>query len=186
MAKRKLQTAIEFTKNLFTTGAFAETSRAVELEICEHIPREPGKVVVEYGMGYGNITREILSRLAPDARLYAFEVNADFCKAVKDAIPDQRLVIVNDSAENLHKHVKEPVHGFVSSIPFTFIPKETGDRIIRDAYEKLASGGYFSQVLYSAFHFKRFERVFDECSKKGLKGHIPKEYIYHCRKRAAP
>lgn len=182
MQNRKLRNAIQLAKNLFTTGAFKETSRGVELEICARLPQGPGKVVVEYGMGHGNITREILSRLAPDAKLYAFEVNAEFCQVVKDEIRDERLVIVNDSAENLGKHVATPVDGFISSIPFTFIPKETGDQIIRLSYEKLNQGCYFSQVLYSGFHFKRFEKVFDESSKKVLKN-IPMEYIYHCRKK---
>lgn len=182
MGKSKFQAAIEFTKNLFTTGAFTETSRGVEVEICAHLPTGPNKIVVEFGMGYGNITREILSRLAPDSKLYAFEVNAEFCKTVKDENLDERLVVVNDSAENMNQHIEGQVDGFISSIPFTFIPKEVGDQIIRASYEKLNPGCYFSQVLYSAFHFKRFEKVFDESSKKVLKN-IPLEFIYHCKKR---
>lgn len=182
MKKTKLQTAIQFAKNLFTTGAFMETSRGVELEICRHLPAGPGKVIVEYGLGHGNISREILTRIAPDSRLYCFEVNKEFCDYVKEHIRDERLVVVNDSAANLSAHVPGPVDAFVSSIPFTLIPKEVGDEIIRLSYEKLAHGGCFSQVLYSGFHFKRFENVFDDCSKKMLL-HLPPEFIYHCRKK---
>jgi phospholipid N-methyltransferase len=182
MEKTRLQTAIQFAKNLFTTGAFMETSRGVELEICRHLPAGPGKVIVEYGLGHGNISREILRRIAPDSRLYSFEVNEEFCEYVKDHIRDERLVVVNDSAANLPAHVPGRVDAFVSSIPFTLLPREVGDEIIRLSYEKLAPGGYFSQVLYSAFHFSRFERVFDECGKKML-WHLPPEFIYHCGKK---
>jgi phospholipid N-methyltransferase len=159
-----------------------ETSRGVELEICRQLPAGSGKIIVEYGLGHGNITREILRRIAPDSRLYSFEVNMEFCDYVKEHIPDDRLVVVNDSAANLSDHVPGRVDAFVSSIPFTLIPKEVGDEIIRLSYEKLAPGGYFSQVLYSAFHFSRFEKVFDECGKKMLL-HLPPEFIYHCGKK---
>ena len=79
MQNRKLRNAIQLAKNLFITGAFKETSRGVELEICARLPQGPGKVVVEYGMGHGNITREILSRLAPDVyeRLMARRLRAE-------------------------------------------------------------------------------------------------------------
>jgi phospholipid N-methyltransferase len=183
MENTRLQTAIKFARNLFTTGAFMETSRGVELEICRHLPAGAGKVIVEYGLGHGNISREILSRIAPDSRLYSFEVNKEFCDYVKEHIHDERLVVVNDSAANLAAHVPGAVDAFVSSIPFTFLPRELGDEIIRLSYEKLASGGYFSQVLYSGFHFRRFKNVFDESGMK-LVWHLPLEFIYHCRKKA--
>lgn len=178
----KLQTAIQFTKNLFTTGAFTETSRGVEVEICSKLPAGANKVIVEFGMGHGNITREILSKVSKDSKVYSFEVNKDFCEYVEKEIKDPRLVVVNDAAENMDKYVKGPVDAFISSIPFTFIPKEVGDEIIRLSYEKLNSGCYFSQVLYSGFHFRRFEKIFDESIKKVLVN-IPLEFIYHCKKQ---
>ncbi|MBK8493513.1 MAG: methyltransferase domain-containing protein [Saprospirales bacterium] len=181
MGKTKLQTAIQFTKNLFTTGAFTETSRGVELEICTKLPQGPNKVVVEFGMGHGNITKEILRKISPDSKVYSFEVNPEFCEYVKNEIKDKRLVVVNDSAENMSKHIEGMVDAFISSIPFTFIPKEVGDEIIRLSFESTNPGGYFSQVLYSGFHFKRFEKVYDECHMKVLRN-IPLEFIYHCKK----
>lgn len=183
MEKSKLQTAVQFAKNLFTTGAFMETSRGVELEICRHLPSGPGKTIVEYGLGHGNISREILRRIAPDSRLFSFEVHGEFCDYVKKSITDERLTVINDSAANLAAHVPGPVDAFVSSIPFTFLPRELGDEIIRLSYEKLSPGGCFSQVLYSGFHFNRFKKVFDDCSMK-LVWHFPVEFIYHCRKEA--
>jgi len=68
---KKLKTTLEFTKNLFTTGAFSETSREVEIEICRHISDKPNQVIVEYGMGHGNLTREILNKIAPTSKVYS-------------------------------------------------------------------------------------------------------------------
>lgn len=179
---KKLKTTFEFTRNLFTTGAVSETSRQVEVEICSKLPGGNNKVIVEYGMGHGNITREILRKIAPDSRLYAFEVNEKFCRYVEEEIRDSRLFIINDSAEHVRKLVREEqADAFIASIPFTFLSREVGEKIIRDSYALLAVNGYYSQVLYTKFNYKKFVKIFDECSITRIPN-IPTEYVYHCRK----
>ena len=179
--KQKIKTAFEFTKHLFTTGAFTETSRKVELEICRYIPKNKDIVVVEFGMGHGNITREILKNISPASKLYAFEVKKDFCAHVRKNLKDERLTIINDGAENIKNHIHEEVHSVIASIPFSFFSKEKGMGIIQDAYDVLANKNYYSQVLYTKFNFKKFKAVFQNCEIKKL-AHIPTEYIYHCQK----
>ncbi|MFY0645112.1 MAG: methyltransferase domain-containing protein [Bacteroidia bacterium] len=178
---QKLKTSIEFTKNLFVTGAFMETSRKVELEICRHLPKVDQAVVVEFGMGHGNITQQILNQLSSKSKLYAFEINPDFCEHVKNKINDNRLIIINDGAENLKLRVTEPIHSVIASIPFTFFSKEKAMGIIQDAYDSLVDQGYFSQVLYTRFNFRKFKKIFDECEILKVPN-IPTEYVYHCKK----
>ena len=178
---QKLKTTFAFARNLFVTGAITETSRRVELEICRHIPKDRDVIVVEFGMGHGNITREILNTVTPGSRLYAFEVNEEFCTHVRGAISDERLTIINDGAENMRSHIDQPVHSVVASIPFSFFSKEKSRAIIQGAYDTLEDGRYFSQVLYTKFNFRKFEEVFDNCALIKLPN-IPMEYIYHCQK----
>ncbi len=180
--KQKIKTTIEFTKNLFTTGAFKETSRKVELEICRYIPKDKDIVVVEFGMGHGNITREILNTISPSSKLYAFEVKKEFCDHVEKSIQDERLIIINDGAENLKNHIQGEIHSVVASIPFSFFSKEKGLGIIQDAYDLLENRSYYSQVLYTKFNFKKFQAIFEHCTIKKLPN-IPIEYIYHCQKK---
>ncbi|MCB0549416.1 MAG: methyltransferase domain-containing protein [Phaeodactylibacter sp.] len=183
MNLKKLKTTFEFTKNLFTTGAISETSREVEVEICSKLPKGDDKVIVEYGMGHGNITREILKHISPTSKLYAFEVNEKFCQHVKEEIQDGRLAIINDSAEHVKALIQEEkVDAFIASIPFTFLSKEVSQKIIRDSYDMLVPNGYYSQVLYTKFNYKKFVQVFDECSITKIPN-IPTEYIYHCLKK---
>ena len=179
--KQKFKTSIQFTKNILTTGAFTETSRAVELEICSHIPKDQDITAVEFGMGHGNITREILNHLSPNSKLYSFEVNSEFCKHVKETLKDDRLIIINDSAENIKAHVQPGIQIVVASIPFSFFSKEKGLNIIQHAYDLLANKGYYSQVLYTKFNFKKFQQIFENCQLIKLPN-IPVEYIYHCQK----
>lgn len=179
--KQKIKTAIEFTKNIFVTGAITETSRKVEINICKHIPTDEDVVIVEYGMGHGNITKEILSRISPNSKLYAFEVQEDFCKHVEETIQDKRLIIVNDGAENVKKYVSTNVDGIIASIPYTFFSEDMRRQIMQDSYDILASGRFYSQVLYTKFHFKKFKEVFDCCERK-MSPNLPPEYIYYCYK----
>ncbi|TGV01947.1 class I SAM-dependent methyltransferase [Flavivirga rizhaonensis] len=178
---QKLKTSIAFAKNLLVTGAISETSRQVEIDICKHISTENNKVIVEFGMGHGNITQQILNTIAPTSKLYTFEVKESFCDHVRRNITDDRLVIVNDGAQNLKKHVKENVNAVISSIPFSFFSKEKGLAIIQDAYDLLENNAYYSQVLYTKFNFKKFQQIFEACEMTSNKNFIT-EYIYHCRK----
>ncbi|MDD7884666.1 class I SAM-dependent methyltransferase [Flavivirga sp. 57AJ16] len=178
---QKLKTSIAFAKNLLVTGAISETSRQVEIDICKHISKEDHKIIVEFGMGHGNITQEILNTISPTSKLYAFEVKESFCDHVRKNILDDRLVIVNDGAQNLKKHIKENVNGVISSIPFSFFSKEKGLAIIQDAYDLLENNAYYSQVLYTKFNFKKFQQIFEACEITSNKNFIT-EYIYHCKK----
>lgn len=178
---KKLSTSIRYIKNILTTGAVGQTSREVELEICSHLPRDENRIIVEFGMGLGNITLEVLNTISPTSKLYAFEVNKEFCEYARKSIKDDRLVIINSGAETLKEFINQPVDGFISSIPFSFFSKEVSDEIINSSYELLKEGSYFSQVLLTKFNFKKFTKVFDECKMIRL-GNIPVEFIYHCRK----
>lgn len=181
---QKFKTSIAYTRNLFVTGALSQTCRSVEIEICRHITKEDYKIIVEFGMGHGNITREILNNMASNSKLYAFEVNKSFCEQVRNAIADNRLIIVNDSAENIKKHIQSDVHSVISSIPFSFFSKQKQVGIIQDVYDKLVNESYFSQVLYTKGSFKKFQKLFDACHIEKIKDNIPTAYIYHCKKEA--
>lgn len=175
----KLKTALAFSKNLKTTGAFVQTSRKVELEICRYVSNKPNQIVVEFGIGHGNITKEILSRLDSSSKLYAFEVNAEFCAFVRQEIKDRRLIIINAGAEKINEHVSEKVNAILSSIPITFFSTELTDEILSKANEALLHDGSFSQILYSKFHKKTFQKHFDQVNIKTLWS-FPLEYVHHC------
>lgn len=178
----KLKTAIAFSKNLLTTGALFQTSSKVEQAITSKVSSEPNQIVVEFGMGHGNITREILKKIDSSSKLYSFEINEEFCNLVKEELDDNRLLIINAGAEELSAHVKEKAHCIVSSIPFTIFPKEKTDQILNLSYEHLLSGSFFSQIQYSRVMRKRFERHFDKMDVDQV-SKIPPELIYHCKKK---
>ncbi len=178
----KLKTALAFSKNVLTTGALFQTSHKVEEAITSKVSSEEGQIVVEFGMGHGNITSEILKKLHPTSKLYAFEINEEFCDEVRENISDERLNIVNNGAEVLADHVKESIDCIVSSIPFTLFSKEKTEAILNTSYKHLKNGHFFSQVQYSRVLRRKFEGHFDEMTVDQV-SKIPPELIYHCQKK---
>lgn len=147
------------------------------------LPKKENQTIIEFGVGRGNITKEILNTIAPSSRLFAFEVNPEFCDHVEEMIDDQRLTIINDGAENLRNYVDGPVNGIVSSLPLTILPKDLRMAILQSAYEALQDGSCYNQILYTRVLQKSLLSVFDECSVERFIS-IPLEYVYHCRKTA--
>jgi phospholipid N-methyltransferase len=178
---RKLKTAINYTRNIFVTGAIAETNKQVEDEICRHLPNSENPVIIEFGMGHGNITKAILSKVGPNAKVYAFEVHKSFCEYARNNIQDDRLIIINAGAEEVKNHIDGEVDAVISSIPFSFFSEEIKTTILKDTYSLLKDKAYMSQVLLSAFHFRKYKSVFDN-SKRLRIFNFPIYHIYHCQK----
>ncbi len=178
---QKLRTALSFAKNVLTTGALSETSRKVEIEICKHLSIDKDLTIIEFGMGHGNITKEILANISQKSQVYAFEINPDFCEFVESNVKDPRLKVINDGAENVKNYITSNVDFVLASIPFSFFSKEKAFKILNDSHEILNIQGMYSQVLYTKHNFKKFQKVFEDCTIKKL-SYFPPEYIYHCQK----
>lgn len=147
--KDTLKTAISFTKNLFTVGAIHETKPATVTEICSKIDASKDITVIEFGMGHGNMTREILNTMSKNSTLYSFEINGDFCKHVQENIKDNRLRVINDSALNFKKYIVDKVDNFIISIPFTFLKDKEAIDLVKSCFDSLKEDGYYSQVVYN-------------------------------------
>jgi phospholipid N-methyltransferase len=179
----KLKTVFAFTTTLLTTGAFSETSEQVEKEVTKYVVDDDDFIVVEFGMGHGNITKQILSKLGKNGKLFAFEVNTKFCQLVDKTIDDKRLTIVNDSAANILKYIDKPIGAVISTIPFSFLSKTEIKKVLEDSYSLLKADHHFSQALYTKHNIKKFEKVYDICELVYLGG-VPSEYVFHCKKKA--
>lgn len=172
-----LKTAISFAKNLFTVGAINETKPETVEEMCSKINTEKKVIIVEFGMGHGNMTKEILKNISSDSELYSFEINADFCKHVEENIKDDRLRVINDSALNFQKYVLESVDNFIISIPFTFLKDKEAEDLVKSCFNQLNKEGVYSQVVYNPKTLLKAigNRTYD---KKVVKAFI-NEKIYH-------
>lgn len=145
---KSLKTSISFVKNLFTVGAFKETKPETVEEICSKIDSTKKLKVVEFGMGHGNMTKQILKRISKDSVVYSFEINSEFCAHVQENIKDPRLKVINDSALNFQKYILDEVDNFIISIPFTFLKNEEAEKLVKSCFDLLSKNGFYSQVVY--------------------------------------
>jgi phospholipid N-methyltransferase len=104
------------------------------------------KVVVEYGAARGVMTRRILEKMRPDARLLAIEFNADLFKELKD-LEDPRMTAIHGDVREIDKILaKHGLHGadvIVSGVPFAFFSGRGRHELLTKTSALLNPGGRF-------------------------------------------
>src|SRR4051794_41842456 len=87
-------------------GAILPTSRRAVCDMLDMADVPGARLVVELGAGTGSHTGPILERLAPDARLLAFEIDPDLAGILRQRYDDDpRLEVVTGSAGLLPEHL---------------------------------------------------------------------------------
>ena len=96
----------ESIRNWKTVGTLRRSSKYLCEEMCKHIDFQNGDRIIELGSGDGVITHYLLDGMKPDAKLLAFEIHKEFCTQL-EAIDDERLEVVKDSAEHVLQHMDQ-------------------------------------------------------------------------------
>ncbi len=143
--------------------------------------------IVEYGPGTGSITLEIVKRARADARILCFEVNKKFCDYLKKSIKDERVTIINDSAENIKKYIKEfdipKIDYVVSGLPFTNLTLDKKYTIIEETKNTLKPNGRFVVFQFFMNNFKKYlYNYFSKISIKFVPLNVPPCFVYICEK----
>src|SRR5882672_4346829 len=176
----------EAISNMKTVGSIRPSSPQLSREMASSIDSKVPQVIVELGGGEGAITRELLAAMHPESKLYVFEINENFLEALKE-LDDTRMILINDSAEFLLRHLSElkleKVDVIVSALPMVLFDKEIARKIIRDSYRALRQGGLFVQFHYSQLNKRMYDDVFDEVKVKFVIGNLPPAFVYVCRKK---
>jgi len=169
-----------------TVGSIRPSSPQLSREMATSIDSKIPQTIIELGAGEGAITRELLSVMHPESRLYVFEINENFLESLKE-LDDQRLIVIHDSAEFLVQHLSElsieQADVIVSALPMVLFDKDLARKIIGDSYRALRSGGVFVQFHYSQLNKKMYEEIFDEVKVKFIIGNLPPAFVYVCRKK---
>ncbi len=178
----------ESIRNLRSTGSVAPSSRFLCRAIASKIDPEKARIVVELGPGDGVVTRFILDRLGPEAKLLIFEINEVFVEKIKSNFDDPRLVVIHDSAENMSRHFQalqiHEVDFIVSGIPFVMLPESLARRITLECRHWLRPGGKFIQFHYSPLLIHLYRRVFRNLELNVIPLNIPPALIISCEKKA--
>lgn len=173
---------LELYSNIGTTGALTFSSKSLVNKMLSFTDLSHAKVILELGGGDGSITQGIIDRMSPDAELLVFEINKSFCEAMKKQFPQENVRIINDSAENidLYLHGKEADY-ILSSLPFSFIPKEATDLILAKSRQSLTSKGKYIQICYSYLLKNLFKKYFDRVESKFTLKNFPPAFVMICK-----
>ena len=186
-ATRRRQ-VILFARNFFKhprmLGSIIPSSRFLVHDLMRQVDWSRAKVLVEFGPGVGNITTEVLRRMSPDARLVVFETNDDFVSFLRDAIPDPRLTVVHGSAADIGRVLGElgleSADYVISGIPFSTMPPEVGEAIVRATREALRPGGRFLVYQFSREVLRFLRREFQEIREAFEPLNILPARLYYC------
>jgi phosphatidylethanolamine/phosphatidyl-N-methylethanolamine N-methyltransferase len=154
LLERAAVTARFFRKGLEdfdTTANVVSSSRWLVDAMLAAIPSD-AKVVVEFGPGTGTLTRAILAKLRPEAKLYAIELEAGLLEGCTKAIGDPRLIGVHGSATDgpalLGTSVLGRADAVISSLGLSLMDEDIRRGIMESASALLAPRGAFTQYAY--------------------------------------
>ncbi len=174
----------ESLNNFKTIGAVAPCSPAGAEKMVEPIDFTKARTIVEFGGGTGPVTKEILKRAHPDARVFVFEINDAFIEELKK-IGDSRLTVLHASAENaaiqLQKLEVEKVDCVISTLPLAVLKDDVVDNVFRAIKEILKPGGLYTQIQYGPFLKNRIEKEFGEVKTLFVALNMPPAFVYVCK-----
>lgn len=182
-----------FTRNFFRhprmLGSIVPSSRFLIRQLLNPIDWARARVIVEYGPGVGNITAEVLRRMAPDATLIAIEMNPDFVSFLRDTFKDERLRVVEGSAEAvdeiLRRFGRAHADYIISGIPFSTIAAPVRERILEKTRDVLAPGGAFLVFQFSTRLLDDLKRVFGYVGRSFEPLNVLPAHVFFCQPGAA-
>lgn len=181
----RLLFARAFLRHPLLLGSVIPSSRFLVKGVLDRIDWPRARTIVEYGPGVGTITGEILGRMRPDARLVAIEMNPEFVRFLRASYPDERLRVVEGSAEHINDFLRSNGLGkadyIVSGIPFSTLPAARREQILRESRAALAPDGAFLVYQFSSRVLSDLRRVFGEVERGFEPLNVLPAHLFFCR-----
>lgn len=162
-------------------GAVWPTSRWAVRDLLDMGDLSAARTVVEFGVGTGVYTEEILERLHPEGSFLAFEIEPDLASAVAARLKDPRLRVINDSAEYVDDYLEGVKADYIiSSVPFTSLPADVRRSLLEAARGALAPDGQMLVLQYSTTVLPDLERTFTRIRRRFSPLNIPPAFLFAC------
>jgi phospholipid N-methyltransferase len=137
--------------------------------------------IVEFGVGTGVYTRQIIERLGPDATFLAFEIDSKLAAAASRGIRDPRVSVINGSAENAEAYLDgKEVDVLVSSLPFTTFPAPLRERVMEVSRRILSPAGVMLVLQYSPRVLPLLQSRFSHIRRRISPLNVPPAFLYAC------
>lgn len=167
-------------------GSVAPSSKFLTKEIIKNIDFKMSRDIIELGPGSGAFTKVILKKAKPNARLFCFEINKNFCSYLNKNLIDKRLVIINAGAEKISENLKKLDFQYadciVSGLPFLNFSKHKIKKILEEVKISLNKKGKFILFQYTNGLSKTLETYFSKVERKFVTLNAPPCFVYVCDK----
>jgi phospholipid N-methyltransferase len=174
-----------FIKHPKMLGSLIPSSRFLVNKVLNEVDWARARVFLEYGPGVGTFTTEILRRMRPDAVVIALETNADFVRFLRGRIHDDRLHVVHGSAADadtaLAKLNLSHADYILSGIPYTTIPAEVREVILRKTHSLLHPSGAFLVYQFTRTVLPYLEQVFESIDQDFEPLNVMPARLFFCR-----
>lgn len=175
-------------KNFRTSGTILPSSGFLVKRMVECVDFAGARDIVELGAGTGCVTRELLRRMRPDARLVSLEINPAFIERCR-SIRDPRLTLVEASAtdlpEVLRREGMDGVDAVVSSLPLGLMDDDLVARVLDASRACLRPRGRFVQYQYTLRHHPQLVRMYDDVAVAFTPLNVPPAFVYQCFRQPA-
>lgn len=166
----------EFLSDPRKTGTIAPSSPSLCRAMSDAVDWNRCNNIAELGAGDGVLTRHLLQRMRPEARLLAFETNKRF-HAKLQSISDGRLQITGASAETLSGEYD----AIFSGLPLLSLPHAVRHGILARAAALLSPRGVFIQFQYTSLSEPLLASYFTWERARVLRN-LPPAWVYSCRR----
>jgi phospholipid N-methyltransferase len=175
----------QYIKKPSTVGAVLPSSDNLASKMIEDVDFNASKCIVEYGPGTGVFTEKLIQSRSKETILILMEYNQDFYNMLVDKYKQEKnLYIINDSAENIAKYLKDykisEVDYIVSGLPFASLPKNVSSNILNVSKEILKKDGKFITFQYTLFKKEFINKFFGKIDIKREIKNIPPAYVFSC------
>jgi phospholipid N-methyltransferase len=157
------------------------SSKGMVKRVLERMDFDKARVFVEFGGGEGCYTRQIVHRMAPDAKLLVFELDPHLAEHLRRQFRDDPRVFIyqSDAAhfrDELHKLGLRHADYVISGIPFSYIEPKVKKVILNSVHEGLHQDGIF--IVYQvSMELKGHARMFPGCEVEYFLANIPPMFI---------
>ncbi|HSW29221.1 MAG TPA: methyltransferase domain-containing protein [Longimicrobiales bacterium] len=180
---------IQHIKSIRTSGTILPASGFLVRSLAECVDFAHARNIVELGAGTGCVTRELLRRMRPDARLLSLEINPAFIAACQGAIRDPRLTLRQACAttlpEVLEQEGMDGADAVVSGLPLSIMDDDVVDRILDVSHASLRPLGRFVQYQYSLSNQPRMTQRYGDVDVGFTLLNVPPAFVFSCSGRPA-
>ncbi|MFI5362602.1 MAG: class I SAM-dependent methyltransferase [Elusimicrobiota bacterium] len=163
-------------------GSVTPSSKYLVERMVKSAALEDARVVVEYGAAEGVITRDLLRKMRPDAKLIAVEFNEGFYASLRERVKDPRLVPVRGDVREIEKILAAQglakADRIVSGVPFALFTGRERHEILTKTSNLLSPGGRFVAFGYTTHLIPMLKDYFSDVDIQFELRNLPPSFVF--------